>query len=254
MKAWNERRYRKDGERRGVDWDEYGQHMIWCDDGEKYCVRLRPQWTAADVASLQEDDSEDEAYHDGIRELNGEFREFGPLMHRAASELNRSIFDGSDALSYNPGTEESDSKLREAMKKIMNRCRKLVGMLGCASSADVHVPGRSMGTLASSSHAGRGSSSHAASSSRIVEEAEEEDDEEQAEGEEEGGGEEEYDDDDGPPPTQPTQDKRGKQPKKNWQSPSPFLRDRTSRRTNKPDETRSKKNEERTAKRGRRTK
>lgn len=232
--------------------------MNWYDDGVKYRVRLRPQWTAADIASLQEDDSEDEGYHDSIRELKGEFREYAPLMHRAASELNRSIFDGSDALSYDPGTEESDSKLREAMKKIMNRCHKLVGMLGCASSADVHVPGRSMGTLASSSHAGGGSSSHAASSSRIVEEAEEEDDEEQedeeqAEGEEEGGGEEEYDDDDGPPPTQPTQDKRGKQPKKHWQSPSPFLKERP-RRTKKPDESRSKRNEERTAKRGRKTK
>ena len=70
----------------------------------------------------------------------------------------------------------------------MNHCRKLVGMLGCVSSADVHVLGPSTRTLTSSSHADRGSSSRAASSSHIVEEDEEDEEEyeEQAEGEEEG--------------------------------------------------------------------
>lgn len=255
VKAWDERRYRKDNERRGVDWDAYNEHMKWYDDGVKFRVRLRPQWTSADIASLEEDDSEDEAYRASLRELKGEFREYAPLMNRVASELNRSIFYGSDALAYDPETVESDSKLRETVKKFMTRCRKIVGMLGCASAADVHVPvhGGPMGGIASSSHAGRAFSTHAASSSRVVEEDEGEDDEEEEEEEqaEEGGDEEEeYDDDDGPPPTQPTQDKRGRQPKKDWKSPSPFQKQRP-RRTKKPEETRSKRNEERTAKKGR---
>ena len=66
------------------------------------------------------------------------------------------------------------------VQKFMTRCRKLVGMLGCASMADVHVPRGSTRTLASSSHVGKASSSsHAASSYRIFEEAEGEYDEEE---------------------------------------------------------------------------
>ena len=40
---------------------------------------------AGDIASLQEDDSDDEAYNDSIRELKGEFREYAPLMNRVVS-------------------------------------------------------------------------------------------------------------------------------------------------------------------------
>lgn len=142
-------------------------------------------------------------------------------MNRVAAELNMNIFDGSNALSSDPGTMEGDNKLREATKKIINRCRKLAGMLGCAALVDVHVPppGGSTRALASSSHTGGGSSSHAASSSRLVNETEEEEEvdeeEEEEEGEEEGGDdeegdEEEYDDDDGPQLTQPTQPDEGR--------------------------------------------
>jgi hypothetical protein len=43
--------------------------------------------TSADIASLEEDDSEDEAYRDHLRELKGEFREYAPLMNRVVSGL-----------------------------------------------------------------------------------------------------------------------------------------------------------------------
>ncbi|KAE8805551.1 Serine/threonine-protein phosphatase 7 long form-like protein [Hordeum vulgare] len=52
----------------------------------------------------------------------------------------------------------------------VNKCRKLVGLLGCASYADAYAPADPMPSLASSSHV--------ASSSRVVEEDEEEDKEE----------------------------------------------------------------------------
>ncbi|KAE8783461.1 hypothetical protein D1007_43121 [Hordeum vulgare] len=151
--------------------------MIWYDDVVKYHVPLRLQWTKENIASLQEDDSEDDAYHDSIRELK---------VNLGTSGMDKRIFYGSDALSCDHGTEESESKLRGTVKKFMTRCRKLVGMIGCASSGDAHVSGGSMRTLASSSHAGGGSSSHVASSSRIVEEVEEEDDEEEEDEEQAG--------------------------------------------------------------------
>lgn len=201
-----------------VDWEAYEEHLKWFDDGIKYRLRLRPQWTAADITSLEEDNPEEEAYNANIRETKGEFREYAPLIKRVSFELNRSIFEGSNALVHAPGTAESDSALREMTKKFMMRCRKLVGMLGCASSVDVHAPGPSTHAtrhiVASSSHAGTASSSHAASSSHHIEEPEEDEEEEdveQADGSDEGD-EEEYDEgddeDDGPPPTQPTQEKK----------------------------------------------
>ena len=133
----------------------------------------------------------------------------------------------------NPKPDPSHTLLYLLLQKIINRCRKLAGMLGCAASVDVHVPppGGSTRALASSSHTGGGSSSHAASSSRLVNETEEEEEvdeeEEGEEGEEEGGDdgegdEEEYDDDDGPQPTQPTQAKRVSHPHQDVLSPSPF--------------------------------
>ncbi|XBI10041.1 hypothetical protein VPH35_137437 [Triticum aestivum] len=74
VKAWDERRYRKDGERRVVNWDTYRErHLKWYDDGVKYCVRLRPQWMEDDIAELEEDDSEDEAYRGRLRDLEGAF-------------------------------------------------------------------------------------------------------------------------------------------------------------------------------------
>ncbi|XBJ06481.1 hypothetical protein VPH35_012135 [Triticum aestivum] len=58
VKKWDERRYRKDSERRVVHWDTYRErHLKWYDDGVKYRVRLRPQWTEDDIAELEEDDS-----------------------------------------------------------------------------------------------------------------------------------------------------------------------------------------------------
>ncbi|KAE8781885.1 hypothetical protein D1007_44826 [Hordeum vulgare] len=52
-----------------------------------------------DAEALYDDDFKNEAYHDNIKELEGVFREYVPLMNRVASVLNKSIFDGSDALS-----------------------------------------------------------------------------------------------------------------------------------------------------------
>ena len=86
MQAWDERRYHKDSERRVVQWDTYHErHLKWYDDGVKYCVRLRPQWTEDDITELEEDDSEDEAYRGRLRDLKGDFREYAPLMNRVVS-------------------------------------------------------------------------------------------------------------------------------------------------------------------------
>ncbi|XBI02588.1 hypothetical protein VPH35_131106 [Triticum aestivum] len=86
VKMWDERRYRKDSERRVVHWDTYCErHLKWYDDGVKYRVRLRPQWTEDDIAELEEDDSEDEAYRGRLRDLEGDFREYAPVMNRVVS-------------------------------------------------------------------------------------------------------------------------------------------------------------------------
>lgn len=91
VKEWTEWKTRKDVERKVIDWDEYEDHMWWYDDGIKHRLRLRPQRTTADAKELYDDGSENEAYHDNIRELKGRFREYGPLMNRMSSELNKSI-------------------------------------------------------------------------------------------------------------------------------------------------------------------
>nr|XP_040245942.1 nucleolin-like [Aegilops tauschii subsp. strangulata] len=216
-------------ERRVIDWDEYEDHMLWYDDGIKHRLRLRPQWTTADSEDLFDDASENEAYNKSIRQLQGGFREYGPLMNRVSSELNKSIFHASDALSVVPGTQASENKLRETVKPLA-------------------------------------SSSHAASSSRAVQDDEEEsDDDHDAEEDEEEGAEEEhgeeeeeddeeeeeYDDDDGPPTTQPTQREKRNVPKKDWKSPSPFQKPRPTARKKTAAEKRSKDNEDRKSKRGR---
>ena len=86
VKMWDERSYRKDSERRVVHWDTYCErHLKWYDDGVKYRVRLRPQWTDDDISELEEDDSEDEAYRGRLRDLEGDFREYAPLMNRVVS-------------------------------------------------------------------------------------------------------------------------------------------------------------------------
>ena len=133
-------------------------------------------------------------------------------------------------------------------------------MLGCAHAANVHDPAHegSMRAIASSSHANGASSTHVASSSRVVEQQEEEETEDDKEEEEEDAEEEEeedaeeYDDNDGPQPTQPSQGKRVSHPHQDILSPSPFQKPVPRRRTKKPDETRSKRNDDRTAKRSRR--
>ncbi|KAI5007746.1 hypothetical protein ZWY2020_008794 [Hordeum vulgare] len=236
-------------------------------DGIKNRLRLRPQWTTADAEELYDDGSENEAYHDNIRELQGGFREYAPLMNIISSELNKSIFEVSDALSCVPQTRESEKRLRGIVKNFVNKCRKLVGLLGCATSTDAYAPAAPMHLA---------SSSHAASSSRVVGEDEEEykeEDNEEEGGEEEGEDEEddeeraeeeheeehkqsdeqeEYDNDYGPPPTETTHDKKsGKQPKKDWESSTPFHKPRPCLRKNKVDETRSKNNDDRTSKRER---
>ena len=86
---WNRRRYRNDGEREVSDWDAYlGRHMRWYDDGQKHRLRLRPRWTAEDIAELERDDPEEEAYQTGIRDMHSGFREFAPLINRVV-RLNR---------------------------------------------------------------------------------------------------------------------------------------------------------------------
>ncbi|XP_044388032.1 histone H3.v1-like [Triticum aestivum] len=130
------------------------------------------------------------------------------------------------------------------MKKFITRCRKIVGMLGCAHAANVHDPAHegSMRAIASSSHAGGASSTHVASSSRVVEQQEEEETEDGEEEEEEDAEEEdaeeeeeedaeEYDDNDGPQPTQPSQGKRVSHPHQDILSPSPFQKPVPRRRT-----------------------
>ena len=211
-----------------------------------------------------------------------------------SSKLNKSIFQASDALSTMPGTRASDIKLRVTMKvtwssfsyvhlqkfviaevlivsfslqKFVNKARRLVRLLGCATSTeDVFAPAP-MRSLASSSHA--------ASSSRAVQEDEDEDEDGDEEGEDEEEGKEEveeehgeeeegddekeedhegeeYDDDDGPPTTQPTQREKRNVPKKDWKSPSPFQKACPTQRKKKTTGKRSKANEDRTAKRERR--
>ncbi|KAE8769502.1 hypothetical protein D1007_58911 [Hordeum vulgare] len=147
--------------------------MRWYDDGLKHRLRPKPQWTTTNFKSLYEDDSGNEAYHDSIRGIQGEFREHGALVNRV---------------------------------KFVNHCRGLVGWLGCTSSVDTHALAGPMCTLTSSSH-------DAPPCRLVKEDNEEQDDEEeedeeqsgeeQVEDEEEEGGddEEEYGDDDGPSPT-----------------------------------------------------
>ena len=130
----------------------------------------------------------------------------------------------------------------------MKRCRKLVGLLGCAGagSVEAYQPVATQGLI--------GSSSHAPSSSRLVGEEEEEATHEEGEEEDESNGEEEYDEDYGPPPTQssqPSQLPKRNPKKKDLLSPDPFQRPVPRRPKKKTEETRSKSNEDRTSKRGR---
>ena len=81
VNEWNEWKGRKDTERRVIDRDDYEDHMLWYDDGIKHRLRLRPQWTTADAEDLFDDALENEAYNESIRQLQGGFREYGPLMN-----------------------------------------------------------------------------------------------------------------------------------------------------------------------------
>ena len=86
VKMWRERRYRKERDMAMVDWDEYEEtHLKWFDDGMKYCLRLRPKWTAADITSLEADNPEEEAYNANLRRTQGDFREYAPLLNRVVS-------------------------------------------------------------------------------------------------------------------------------------------------------------------------
>ena len=132
----------------------------------------------------------------------------------------------------------------------MKRCRKLVGLLGCAGAGSVEAYLH----VATQGHIG--SSSHVPSSSRLVGKEEEDEDEDEDEDEEveESNGEEEYDEDYGPPPTQssqPPQLPKRNPKKKDLLSPDPFQRPVTRRPKKKTEETRSKRNEDRTSKRRR---
>ena len=76
---WNRRRYREDGERRVTDWDAYVErHMKWYDDGQKHRLRLRPWWTVEDIAELERDDPEEEAYQTGIRDMTVDLGSLSP--------------------------------------------------------------------------------------------------------------------------------------------------------------------------------
>ena len=89
---WNRRRYKKDRERKVTDWDAYlERHMKWHNDGQKHRLRLRPRWTEEDIAELERDDPEEEAYQTGIRDMHSGFREFAPLINRVVS-LNRRLY------------------------------------------------------------------------------------------------------------------------------------------------------------------
>ena len=59
--------------------------MRWYDDGQKHRLRVRPRWTAEDIAGLERDDPQEEAYHTGIRDMHSGFREFAPLINRVVS-------------------------------------------------------------------------------------------------------------------------------------------------------------------------
>jgi hypothetical protein len=136
---WNRRNLLKDGEMRATNWEAYGYHMRWYDDVQKHRLRLRPGWTAEDIAELEEDDPEDDAYQTSIKDMHSEFREFAPLINRVVSlnrwfyviyfvlhcdslmslqsgELNRCIFDASDALGGPRGTVQTENSMREKMK------------------------------------------------------------------------------------------------------------------------------------------
>lgn len=122
-----------------TDWDEYARHLRWYDDGVKHRLRLRPRWTEEDIMELEEDDPEEEAYHTSVKDMNSGFREFAPLINRVVSlnrqfyvsyyilhcdslmslqsgELNRCIFDASDALGGPRGTVQTENSMRETMK------------------------------------------------------------------------------------------------------------------------------------------
>ena len=43
--------------------------MKWYDDGQKHRLCLRPRWMAKDIAELERDDPEEEAYQTGIRDM-----------------------------------------------------------------------------------------------------------------------------------------------------------------------------------------
>ena len=89
---WNRWRWRKDVERRVTNWDDYlGRHMRWYDDGQKHHLRLRPRWTAEDIAELEWADPDEQAYQTGIRDMHSGFREFAPLINRVVS-LNRRLY------------------------------------------------------------------------------------------------------------------------------------------------------------------
>ncbi|KAE8782548.1 hypothetical protein D1007_44052 [Hordeum vulgare] len=42
VKEWNNRKGRKHAERRLIDWEVYDVRRLWCDNGSKYRLRLRP--------------------------------------------------------------------------------------------------------------------------------------------------------------------------------------------------------------------
>ncbi|KAI5011883.1 hypothetical protein ZWY2020_024017 [Hordeum vulgare] len=71
-KEWKTRKYVK---RKVTDYDDYEDHMGWYDDGIKHHLHVRPKWTTADAKSLYDDGSDNEAYHDNIREIQGGFGE-----------------------------------------------------------------------------------------------------------------------------------------------------------------------------------
>ena len=72
---WDERTFRKDGERSGICWNVYERHMNWYDDGIKFRLHLRPRWTEVDMASLQEEeDSEDEETSEICKVISGSMR------------------------------------------------------------------------------------------------------------------------------------------------------------------------------------
>ncbi|KAE8773253.1 hypothetical protein D1007_54606 [Hordeum vulgare] len=109
---WRDRRYHEERDVVVVNSEEYKDiHLKWFDDGIKYRLHVRPEWTAADMTPLEVDNPEEEDYNANVRENQGELREYAPLLNRMSFELNKSNFGGPNPLVHASRTDQSGSSL-----------------------------------------------------------------------------------------------------------------------------------------------